>query len=145
LRHYGNRFFHPRLDRRLGLQLLCYARRGEAPAIASPEEQAKRLEPLARFLKLEGWSVKPLASVGGVVVPLVAASPLGGPQAFVGTYPCLVSGAEGQKRHYLREGNANAILLPDYLVEQDLPSAYQEFLRQEAPNSAGGGAGRTGR
>ena len=56
MRHYGNRFLHPRLDRRLGLQLLRYARVGEEPAIASLEEQRKTLAPLARFLELEGGS-----------------------------------------------------------------------------------------
>ena len=35
LRHYGNRFLHPRLDRRLGLQLLRYARFSEKPPIPS--------------------------------------------------------------------------------------------------------------
>jgi hypothetical protein len=37
------------------------------------------------------------------------------------------------KQHELRlASNEVVVLLPDHLVEQDLPSAYQEFLRQQA-------------
>src|SRR5439155_21601202 len=50
LRHYGNRFLHSRLDRRLGLQLLRYARFGETPTISSAAEQANCLAPLGRYL-----------------------------------------------------------------------------------------------
>jgi len=89
------------------------------------------LRPLARFLELEGWNVKPLARACGLVVPLLAISTRGGPPVVVGTYPSLVSRAEVEKSHYLRAASSNAVLLPDYLVEQDLPSAYQEFLRQQ--------------
>jgi len=131
LRHYGNRFLHPRLDRRLGLQLLRYGCFGETPSIGTTDEQAKCLRPLARFLELEGWNVKPLARACGLVVPLLAISTRGGPPVVVGTYPSLVSRAEVEKSHYLRAASSNAVLLPDYLVEQDLPSAYQEFLRQQ--------------
>jgi hypothetical protein len=134
LRHYANRFLHPRLDRRLGQQLLRYARFGQAPTIGTPKEQAKCLEPLARFLKLEGWRVQSLANVGGVLVPLVASPQPGADAVSVGTYPALVSRCEAEKSHHLKtRPHGNEVLLPDYLVEQDLPSAYQEFLRQAAP------------
>lgn len=131
LRHYGNRFFHPRLDRRLGLQLLRYARSGVAPIIYSSVEQAECLEPLSRFLALEGWKVSKIVKYGNIVVPLVAEPP-GGAVVFVGTHPALLSTNEADKHHELRKElkKARVVLLPDYLVEQDLPSAYQELIRQ---------------
>ena len=52
LRHYGNRFLHSRLDRRLGLRLLHFFRTGAVPPFASAVEQAWVLRPLKRFLEL---------------------------------------------------------------------------------------------
>jgi ATP-dependent helicase YprA (DUF1998 family) len=128
LRHYGNRFLHPRLDRRLGLQLLRYARLGEKPIVASLEGQRKTLAPLARFLELEGWS---LSSDG---VPLLAIPKEGGPGVAVGTYPALLEKETAEKKHFLSgRSGVNVVLLPDYLIEQDLPSAYQELLRNLTP------------
>jgi hypothetical protein len=132
LRHYGNRFFHPRFDRRLGLKLLHYARTGNTPQIAPITEQATCLEPLSRFLALEGWSISTLAKIGQVVAPLIAERPTDGRAVLVGTYPALLSRDAVATRHELRKtSNKVVVLLPDYLVEQDLPSAYQEFLRQQ--------------
>ena len=123
MRHYGNRFLHPRLDRRLGLQLLRYARFGEQPAIASVEAQQKTLEPLARFLELEGWCVS------GTDAPLLA-SPKNGAAVAIGTYPALLSRDVAIERHFLSaQSETKIVLMPDYLVEQDLPSAYQEVLK----------------
>ena len=123
MRHYGNRFLHPRLDRRLGLQLLRYARFGEQPAIASVEAQRKTLEPLARFLELEGWRVT------GANAPILA-TPKHGASVAIGTYPALLSRDVAVSRHFLSaQSETKVSLLPDYLVEQDLPSAYQEILK----------------
>lgn len=119
LRHYGNRFLHPRLDRRLGLQLVRYARFGELPGIPSVESQRRTLEPLGRFLRLEGWSV---SNDSG---PLNAVPQAGGAAVSVGVYPALLAEAEAKKR----STQGATVLLPDYLVEQDLPSAYQEVLK----------------
>jgi ATP-dependent helicase YprA (DUF1998 family) len=124
LRHYGNRFLHPRLDRRLGLQLLRYARRGEEPEIAAVEAERKTLEPLARFLELEGWARKKSGA------PLLLVPPPGGPGISIGTYPALLSKNAALSRHFLSENSGGkTLLLPDYLVEQDLPSAYQEVAK----------------
>jgi hypothetical protein len=124
LRHYGNRFLHPRLDRRLGLQLLRYAWFSEQPSIPSPGEQRNTLEPLARFLNLEGWSVKWADSA------LVATSEHGSKPVAIGTYPALLAKAEAERRHAnLHHSGGIPILLPDYLVERDLPSAYQEVMK----------------
>ena len=133
LRHYGNRFFHSRLDRRLGLQLLRYARSGVAPGLASDAEQARGLEPLSRFLALEGWQVSTLVKRGSIVAPLVAERPGGGRPVLMGTHPALLNRGEVAKQYELRQAsNDVVVLLPDYLIEQDLPSAYQEFLRQQS-------------
>ncbi len=124
LRHYGNRFLHPRLDRRLGLQLLRYARFSKQPSIPSSGEQRITLEALARFLKLEGWSVKWADSA------LVATPEDGSKSVAISTYPALLSKAEAEKRHALSHHSGGIpILLPDYLVERDLPSAYQEVMK----------------
>jgi len=124
LRHYGNRFLHPRLDRRLGLQLLRYARLSELPAIPSAGEQRKALEPLARFLELEGWTL------AWADAALLATAVGGSKSVAIGTYPALLSKAEAEKRHPLMHGpGGTRILLPDYLVERDLPSAYQEVVK----------------
>jgi hypothetical protein len=124
LRHYGNRFLHPRLDRRLGLQLLRYARFTEQPSIPSSGEQRNTLEPLARFLKLEGWSVTEAGAA------LVATPEAGSKPAAIATYPALLSKAEAENRQALSHHLSGIpILLPDYLVERDLPSAYQEVMK----------------
>jgi ATP-dependent helicase YprA (DUF1998 family) len=124
LRHYGNRFLHPRLDRRLGLQLLRYARSSEQPSIPSASEQRNTLEPLSRFLTLEGWSVEWADSA------LVATAKNGAKPLAIGTYPALLSKVEARKRHPLsQQSKVISILLPDYLVDRDLPSAYQEIMK----------------
>jgi len=68
---------------------------------------------------------------GNIVVPLVAEPP-GGAVVFVGTHPALLGTTEADKHHELRKESkkARVVLLPDYLVEQDLPSAHQELIRQ---------------
>ncbi len=124
LRHYGNRFLHPRLDRRLGLQLLRYARFSGQPSMPSSAEQRNTLEPLTRFLKLEGWSVKWGDSA------LIATPEAGVKPVAIGTYPALLSKAEAERLHPLsHQSGGIPILLPDYLVERDLPSAYQEVMK----------------
>jgi len=124
LRHYGNRFLHPRLDRRLGLQLLRYARFSEQPSIPSFGVLRTTLEPLARFLILEGWSVNWADSA------LMATAERGSKPVAIGTYPALLSKAEADKRHsFSHQSTGIPILLPDYLVERDLPSAYQEVIK----------------
>src|SRR5690606_23622425 len=118
LRHYGNRFLHGRLDRRLALQLLRYFRTGEVPAFASTSEQARMLRPLARFLELEGWTTASDSS---------GALRCDGPRSVtVALYPALLASDFAEASHpTIAESDARRVLLPDYLVEHDLPSAYQ--------------------
>ena len=61
LRHYGNRFKHADLDRRLALDLIWYIQSARIPAIGSVMDQKRLLEPLGYMLRLDGWSVEYLA------------------------------------------------------------------------------------
>ena len=118
LRHYGNRYVQGRLDRRLALALLRYARVGEVPPFAAAAAQSAALAPLARFLELEGWSVASSATV-----PLKATS-ADGRRVSVGTYPAMLTYEEALRSHPLAsDSDAPVVLLPDLLVERDLPSA----------------------
>lgn len=118
LRHYGNRFLHGRLDRRLALQLLRYFRTGEVPAFPSPSEQTRVLRPLARFLELEGWTTE--ADTSGALR-------CEGPSSMtIGIYPALLANDIAETSHLtVAPSDAPRVILPDYLVEHDLPSAYQ--------------------
>lgn len=118
LRHYGNRFLHGRLDRRLALQLLRFFRTGAVPPLASAAEQTRVLRPLARFLELEGWSTATDSS---------GALRCDGPRSMaVGVYPALLASEMAEADHPIASmGNTVSVILPDYLVEHDLPSAYQ--------------------
>lgn len=118
LRHYGNRFLHSRLDRRLALQLLRFFRTGAVPPFASVAEQARTLRPLKRFLELEGWATE--VAPGGALR-------CDGPRAMtVGVYPALLAIDAAEATHPTAStSDAPRVLLPDYLVEHDLPSAYQ--------------------
>lgn len=117
LRHYGNRFLHGRLDRRLALRLLRFFRTGAAPPFASPMEQARVLRPLARFLELEGWTTT-TDSTGALHCA-------GASSMTIGVYPALLSSDIAETDHPTPRAGTRRVLLPDYLVEHDLPSAYQ--------------------
>jgi ATP-dependent helicase YprA (DUF1998 family) len=118
LRHYGNRFMHSRLDRRLARQLLRYFRAGAAPPFASASEQARILRPLKRFLELEGWTMATDSS---------GALRCDGPRATtIAVYPALLASDAAEAAHPTASPtDAPRVLMPDYLVEHDLPSAYQ--------------------
>lgn len=122
LRHYGNRFLHSRLDRRIAITLLRYARFGELPEIKPVGSQTDTLGPLRRFLELEGWSTTSDPALGH---PL-AATDADGRRVIVGTYPALLDRETAENSHPVTAtGQEVLVLLPDYVVERDLPSAYQ--------------------
>jgi len=118
LRHYGNRFLHGRLDRRLALQLLRFFRTGYVPPFASVAEQTRALRPLARFFELEGWKTSTDSS---------GALRCDGPRSMtIGVYPALLDSRAAEADHpTANQSDAPRVILPDYLVERDLPSAYQ--------------------
>lgn len=121
LRHYGNRFVHERLDRRLALYLLQFLRTGTLPALESIAVQHEALRPLRHFLELEGAAVS-TTEVGGLGILQVAEA--GGGRYLVGAIPSLLS------RHHLPEAlgnlmNASAQVrsVEEYLIRHDLPAA----------------------
>jgi len=120
LRHYGNRFWHASLDRRLAAQVLRHLMYGEVPAAASPDEQRRQLAPLRRFLEMEGWEVE----AGQGDVPLAVRR--GGRVVAVGTYPALLDRDAPGFAHPL---GGDSALLRDYVVARDLPAAYLELRR----------------
>lgn len=139
LRHYGNRYWHERLDRHLAAQLLAYAKDGTAPPVPSISEQAWQLTPLHRYLELEGWESRLSTTMAGVEVPLLVKLPEsggGGTTRFVavGTYPALLDRNADEFVHPLQAldgvDEVNVILLNDYVVARDLPTAYQRFRRE---------------
>jgi len=71
LRHYGNRYLHPRFDRHLASSLLRYAVNGTIPTAADVDVQVSQLTPLHGYLQLEGWKSQLNQKIDGVSVPLV--------------------------------------------------------------------------
>jgi ATP-dependent helicase YprA (DUF1998 family) len=125
LRHYGNRFLHARLDRHLALDLLRFARRGEIPGIESVAQQSLTLNPLARFLELEGWTISMDFQQEQISAPLLGIAPSGTTVA-IGTYPAMISRLHASKNHPLGRYHLHPIVMvPDYVVDRDLPAAYQ--------------------
>ena len=134
LRHYGNRYWQERLDRFLALDFLRYARSGTAPTVPGVSRQAWQLRPLHRFLELEGWSSDSEASIKGVNVPLAVRSQSNGDVFVVGTYPALLNRNAEEFRHQLHaldsEDDVKLVLLNEFVVSRDLPTAYRQFRRQ---------------
>lgn len=130
LRHYGNRFHHRQLDRRLGLDLIQWLRRDETPPARSVEQQRAALRPLARWLELEGWSVNWRET--GQAHLLEAAR--GVESICAATYPVLLS--EEAATEQLGAEEAGAVLIADYVLERDLPAAHERALRGRRAGSA---------
>lgn len=139
LRHYGNRYWHDRLDRHLAADLLHYARDGEVPAVPSVRSQSLRLAPLQRYLALEGWQCELNGFVGNREVPLlVTGYPILQGQdsqiVAVGTHPALLEQSATGFSHTLTSlatySGVRVVLLNDYIVQRDLPTAYRHLRRQ---------------
>lgn len=114
LRHYGNRFHHPSLDRHLALALGKYILTGDIPSTLDAAESDKTLAPLAELLSLAGWTVEHDAGQLAVrqgprriclrTVPSLRASPL-------------------KETH---NGRLTFYFTP-YELQRDLPAAYAEL------------------
>jgi ATP-dependent helicase YprA (DUF1998 family) len=130
LRHYGNRFWHDHLDRHLALQLLEYATAGVLPAPSSMKKQVDMLQPLRRYLELEGWVCQSLVSVEGITVPILATPPISqrrGQTVVIGVAPVLLDLTTDPERHplaRLRGMGQQLAILDDYTIARDLPAAY---------------------
>ena len=133
LRHYGNRYWHERLDRHLAAELVTYAQCGTAPSIGSIAKQCTDLIPLQRYLELEGWSSSLDSNIHGVQVPLLVRDNAQGNWVAIGTYPALLDKDASSFDHPLYaldgEDDVAVSLLADYVVSRDLPTAYQQFRR----------------
>lgn len=134
LRHYGNRYWHTRLDRHLALGLLSYAMTGAAPPLRDVSGQIADLAALKRYLELEGLSVEEEAMVGDVVVPLLARRP--GTQeaaAAIGVFPALLDRSVVLVGHPVGRLNGRrdttVVLLDDYTLSRDLPAAHERVQR----------------
>ena len=94
LRHYGNRYWHERLDRHLATQIIKYATLGVVPTVASINEQSQQLTPLQRYLELKGMHGSLDNLLNGIKVPLItsndAAERRSHRSIVVGTYPALL-------------------------------------------------------
>lgn len=120
LRHYGNRFWHGSLDRRLATQVLRHLMFGEVPMVPPFEVQRRILAPLQRFLELEGWEVERNQDEAPLSVQW------SGQQILIGVYPALLDLHASGFSHPLAGGG---VLLRDYVVVRDLPAAYAELRR----------------
>jgi Domain of unknown function (DUF1998) len=133
LRHYGNRYWHERLDRHLAAELLIYAQYGTPPAVASVAKQSSDLRALQRYLELEGWSSSLESNTHGVKVPLLVQDKARSNSIAIGTYPALLDKNATSFDHPLykldSEDDITVLLLPDYVVSRDLPTAYQQFRK----------------
>src|SRR5262249_40271830 len=130
LRHYGNRFWHESLDRRLALALLGYLRHGQFPPTDDLEAQAVRLEQLRDMLRLDGYQADTNVAAEGMRVPLLVRR--GGRAGAVGTSPGLLTDQSPAFRHPLndlRGPERDVSLLSDFRVSRNLPAAYQEVRR----------------
>jgi hypothetical protein len=136
LRHYGNRLWHDSLDRHLAADLLRYGRDALLPAIPSIEGQTAQLQPLQRYLELEGWQSVTGAPVGGVDVPLLITSAPGAStraqrRVVIGTHPAFLDPDAAQFSHPLHvfDGDDQTVFVPlnDYVIARDLPAAYRRF------------------
>jgi hypothetical protein len=130
LRHYGNRFWHESLDRRLALALLGYLRHGQFPPTDDLEAQAVRLEQLRDMLRLDGYQADTNVAAEGMRVPLLVRR--GERTVAVGTYPGLLTDQSPAFRHPLndlRGPERDVSLLSDFRVSRNLPAAYQEVRR----------------
>lgn len=131
LRHYGNRFWHERLDRRLAAAFLDYALDDTFPAIPDTATQGECLAALERYLELEGWTTTRGSTLQGEIIPLIAER--AGRRAAVGVYPALLAEAAAWAAHPVArvtsEFGTGAVLLNEYVVLRDLPTTARQFAR----------------
>jgi hypothetical protein len=85
------------------------------------------------------------SKAGSITIPLLATSPAGSTIA-VGTHPALVSNEHAKQTHDLRDDDRHqTLVLQDYVVEHDLPAAYQFIARSVNQKPGPERTSRTGR
>lgn len=111
LRHYGNRFHHPDLDRFLGLDLARYVLTGEVPEELTSAQQKEVLMPLIEMVKLAGWEI----SDGGEAVQVAHQ----GMRFTLAAFPSLRA-CESR----IKEGGTLRLTFTPYELSRDLPNAF---------------------
>lgn len=114
LRHYGNRFHHPNLDRFLGLDLAHYVLNGTVPGELDAPQQAEILMPLVEMLELAGWDV---SSTDNHIQAVHQ-----GKKFVLSACPSLRA-----REARVREGGVIKLSFTPYELSRDLPSAFAEL------------------
>jgi ATP-dependent helicase YprA (DUF1998 family) len=114
LRHYGNRFHHPNLDRFLGLDLAHYVLEGKIPEELSSAQRKDVLMPLVEMIKLAGWEVSEKDEAVEVAYQ--------GKRFMLSACPSLRA-CEPR----VRDGGVTGLTFTPYELSRDLPSAFAEL------------------
>jgi Zn finger protein HypA/HybF involved in hydrogenase expression len=114
LRHYGNRFHHPDLNRFLGLDLARYVLSGIVPDELTFDEQRVVLKPLIDMVKLAGWQVTDAEGCVHVFNQ--------GRRLVLSACPSL-RGSDPRRV----EGATTRLTFTPYELSRDLPSAFAEL------------------
>lgn len=117
LRHYGNRFEHPRLDRYLAKDLLDFMRHGVLPPKPTVDVQRATLNPLVEVLRMAGWH----ARCDSQDAPVVATSPEGRAIRLF-SYPSLV-----RPEFYDPAVAGDAYAFSPYELSRDLPGVFRRL------------------
>jgi hypothetical protein len=123
LRHFGNTYIHPSLDRHLAGALLSHLLHGGHPVLSEADKGAA-LQPLFDFLTLKQLEVRPRADRSGQEVPLVVAR-ADGSEIWVDIHHALVDpGQEGLGLRSLAGAElAEYYSLDSFTLLHDLPAA----------------------
>ncbi len=113
LRHYGNRFYHAKLDRFLAIELLEYMRGGFLPSEPTIEAQRIALKPLIEILQLAGWKSDPSDDTPAVLTSR------NGKAVKLYSYPSIV-----RLEHYKFTESADTFAFSLYELSRDLPGAF---------------------
>lgn len=114
LRHYGNRFHHPSLNRHLALALGHYMESGLVDEALSEDLAQRTLAPIAKLLELAGWKTE----VGNA--HFVAKRD--GKTLEIHAVPSLRDAPLKEQR-----AGRMAYFFTPYEIERDLPAAYAEL------------------
>jgi len=127
LRHYLNQYYHESLDRHLGAAMLRYLLYNEIPATEDLDAQIEHLRALERLITLDGYECRLGEMLYGVKVPLLVKS--GSRYAAIGSYHGLLDNEAEEFTHPLQtlttSPDVDVILVNEYLLERNLPVAYQ--------------------
>ena len=127
MRHYGNNYIHPSLDRHLALALLRHMRTGATPELAI-ENKANVLRGLEEFLMLRGVAVEKRVTVDGVDVPLIARPT--GRQIWIDVHHPFVDPGQNPSPVALaaQRFSSELVVIDSFTLAHDLPSAVAQLL-----------------